>query len=189
MLRIHAYLSRKILHDEIMITITIFSIYCIRAKKQGKQYTKRILPPFVIPECNISFENVLKYMRRYSDGSINYDEAGYILGTYEQRTIKKHIERGWEIVNKTIIENLTIITQYLGFVSIPEKRPGKDLLVYLEEVIDEVHQGYIRMGKDILHKSKKNTYLHMVYWFEKSRNPIICTLNRVFVNLHFYDTS
>lgn len=172
-----------------MVTITIFSIYCIRAKKQGKQYTKRILPPFVIPECNISFTQVLIYMCTYPDGTINYDIAGHILGTYEQRTIKKHIKRGWEIVNKTIIESLTLITTCLGFASIPEKKPGKDLLVYLEEVTDEVHQGYIRMGKKNLHKSQKNLYLHMVYWFEKSRNPIICTLNRVFLNLHFYDTS
>lgn len=172
-----------------MVTITIFSIYCIRAKKQGKQYTKRILPPFVIPECNISFAHVLKYMSTYPDGTINYDEAGHILGTYEQRTIKKHMKRGLIIVNKTIIESLTLIATCLGFTSIPEKKPGKDLLAYLDEVIDEVHQGCIRMGKKILHKPQKNLYLHMVYWFEKSRNPIICTLNRVFLNLHFYDTS
>lgn len=128
-------------------------------------------------------------MRKYPDGSINYNEAGYILGTYEQRTIKKHIERGWKIVNKTIIENLTVITQWLGFTEVPEKKPGKDILVYLEKVMDEVHQGCIRMGKKILRKPEKDLYLHMVYWFEKSRNPIICTLNCVFLNLHFYDTS
>lgn len=172
-----------------MVVITIFSIYCIRAKKQGKQYTKRILPLFVIPECNISFENILKYISTYPNGTINYDEAGHILGTYEQRTINKHIKRGWKIVNKTIIESLTLITTCLGITSIPEKKPGKDLLVYLEEVIDEVHQGCIRMGKRILQKPQKNLYLHMVYWFEKSRNPIICTLNHVFLNLHFNDTS
>jgi hypothetical protein len=172
-----------------MVTITIFSIYCIRAKKQGKQYTKRILPPFVIPECNICFIHVLKYISTYPDGTINYDIAGHILGTYEPRTIRKHIKRGFEIVNKTIIESLAFIATCLGFTSIPEKKPGKDLLVYLSEITDEVHQGYIRMGKKILHKPEKDLYLHMVYWFEKSRNPIICTLNRVFLNLHFYDTS
>ena len=57
-------------------------------KKLGKQYTKRILSPFVIPECNISFANVVKYMSTYPDGTINYDKAGYILGTYEQQTTR-----------------------------------------------------------------------------------------------------
>jgi hypothetical protein len=189
-LRIHAYLPRKILtSDEIMITIFIFSIYCIRAKKQGKQYTKRILPPFVIPECNISFTNVLAYLSRYPDGTINYDDAAYILGTYDERIIKKHIKRGREIIKKTIIKSLTLITTFLGYTSIRKRKPGKDLFNYLEELTDEIHLGRIRMGIKALHKPEKKLYLHMVYWFKKSRNPIICTLNRVFINLHFYDTS
>ena len=59
--RIHAVLMRKIRNRDFEnVEIGVFSIVCGRAKEQGKQYTKRILPPFVIPECNITLENVLE---------------------------------------------------------------------------------------------------------------------------------
>ena len=33
--------------------LVIVSLICQEAKQQHKQYTKRMLPWFVIPECNI----------------------------------------------------------------------------------------------------------------------------------------
>ena len=189
-LRIHAYLPRLIRgNDEQNITITIFSIYCLRAKKQGRQYTIRILPPFVIPECNISFTNVLAYIIRYQNSTINYDEAAYILGTYDERTIKKHIQRAWEIIRKTIFKCLLFMSTLPGFMNLPAKKPQENLLDYVEKLTDEIHNGHIRMGMSPLLKPAKDIYIHTVYWFEKSRNPIRCTLSRVFPGLHFYDTS
>ena len=190
MLRIHVYLPRFILdRDEHYVEITIFAIYCVRAKKQGKQYTKRILPPFVIPECNISFTNVLTYIHTHPDGTVNYDDAAHILGTYDERTIKKHIKLGWKIIQKTIIQSLEFLAIRPSYTSIPEKKPGQNLLEYLETLTDEIHHGHIRMGKTFVSKSEKIIYLHMVYWYKKSRNHIVCTLDHVFINLHFYDTS
>ncbi len=70
-LRVHAKLVRKIrTGDEKNTVILIISIYCIIAEKRGLQYTKRILPPFVIPECNIILEYVLKYIALYPDDLI-----------------------------------------------------------------------------------------------------------------------
>jgi hypothetical protein len=153
------------------------------------QYTKRILPPFVIPECNISFARVLAYITKYPDGTINYDDAAHILGTYNKRTIKKHIQRAWKIIRETISILLPFISNFLGLMVIPVKKPEGNFLKYLEKLTNEIHNGYIRMGKSPLYKPGKKIYIHTVYWFEKSRNTIRCTLNRVFPSLLFYDTS
>jgi hypothetical protein len=153
------------------------------------QYTKRILPPFVIPECNISFARVLAYIIKYPDGTINYDDASHILGTYDKRTIKKHIQRAWKIIRKTISKLLSFMSNFPGIMILLAKKPQDNLLEYLEKLTNEIHDGHIRMGKSPLYKPSKMIYIHTVYWFEKSRNPIICTLNRVFPALHFYDTS
>ena len=153
------------------------------------QYTKRILPPFVIPECNISFTRVLAYITKYPDGTINYDDAAYILGTYDKRTIKKHIQRALKIIRKTISGLLPYMSNFPGLMIVSAKRPQENLLDYVEKLTNGIHNGHIRMGKPSLYKPGKKKYIHTVYWVEKSRTPIRCTLNHVFPALHFYDTS
>ena len=153
------------------------------------QYTKRILPPFVIPECNISFARVLAYITKYPDGTVNYDDAAHLLGTYDIRTINKHIQRAWKIIRKTISKLLPFILTFPGFMNLPAKKPKENLLDYLEKLVNEIHNGHIRMGLIPVFKSNKKIYIHTLYWFEKSRIPLRCTLNRVFPGLHYYDTS
>jgi hypothetical protein len=143
----------------------------------------------VIPECNISFARVLEYITKYLDEPINYDDAAHILGTYDKRTIKKHIQRAWKIIRKTISKLLPFMSNFPGLIILPVKKPQENLLEYLEKLTNEIHNGHIRMGKSPPYKPGKKIYIHTVYWFEKSRTPIRCTLDRVFPALHFYDTS
>jgi hypothetical protein len=143
----------------------------------------------VTPECNISFARVLIYIIKYPDGTINYDDAAYILGTYDKLTIKKHIQRAWKIIKKTISVLLPFMSNFPGLMIIPAKRPQENPFEYLEKLTNEIHNGHIRMGKSPLYKPDKKIYIHTIYWFEKSRTSIRCTLNRVFPALHFYDTS
>ena len=43
--------------------LVIVSLICEEAKRQHKQYTKRMLPWFVIPECNIRLDLVLNLLK------------------------------------------------------------------------------------------------------------------------------
>jgi len=105
-LRIHALLVRKIrTREEQNTEILIVSIYCLLARKQGKQYTKRILPPFVIFRCVIILENVLRYVSKHSESErIDYEEASYLLGSYDDRTIRKHIETAWRMIREAKLD-------------------------------------------------------------------------------------
>ena len=101
-MRIHALLARKIRTGEEENTeILVVSIYCERARNGGGQYTKRILPAFVIPRCNITLENVLCYVSQHTESEeIDYEEASYFLGSYDSRTIRRHIQGAWRIIGE-----------------------------------------------------------------------------------------
>ena len=75
------------------------SYYGCLPNRGKKKYTKRILPVFVIPGCNITLENVLLYLRRHAEGeTIDYEEASYLFGSYDNRTIRRHIETAWLMI-------------------------------------------------------------------------------------------
>ncbi len=59
-------------------------IFCNTAKKRGEQYTKRMLPAFVSPECNIMLSNVMEYVEQCPQERINYAKAQLILGAKDR---------------------------------------------------------------------------------------------------------
>ena len=62
--RIHARCERLVrCADGRNHELVIVSLICAEAKRQGKQYTKRMLPWFVIPECNIRLDLVVKLLQ------------------------------------------------------------------------------------------------------------------------------
>lgn len=107
-LRIHAVHVRKIRSaEEENSKILIVSIYCVRARRNGRQYTRRILPPFVIRGCLITLENVLRYVSSHGGQErIDYQEASYLLGTYDNRTIAKHINTARAMIRQASAEVL-----------------------------------------------------------------------------------
>lgn len=187
------YFMRKIrTGEEKNSEIKSFSIYCENAKKEGKQYTKRMLPFFVTPECNIMLIAVLKYIQLYPDGTINYDQASIILGTFDNRTIQKHIILGWMMIRMTISEQLTIIADFPGFSSIQLKKPDENLWEYLVKVTKEIREGNIRMGNIIPgSESECETHLHVhiLLIYHKARNALKAPLNHVLKRVPYYDTS
>ncbi len=95
-LRIHALLWRNVRSPEQgeNTEIVIVAIICGRAEEAGKQYTKRILPPFVIPYCQIGREGVMAYLHRFPEGRIVYRFGNELLGARDIRTIRRHIAMG-----------------------------------------------------------------------------------------------
>ncbi|MBE9571740.1 MAG: hypothetical protein IMF11_14015 [Proteobacteria bacterium] len=188
-LKIHAYVTRKVRsRAEENIEIIIIVIYCENAKKHGKQYTKRLLPHFVIPECNIDLENVLQYIVLHPDGSVDFDDASQMLGTQDIRTIDKHIARAMEIIKKTNLTASELLSRLPGFATLPAPE-GKLPIEYLEDQADELFDAAERMIGGRSDFIMPIQYVHIVYTFEKARNPLLVPSNRVFHALLFNDTS
>ncbi len=189
-LRVHAKLVRKIRTGEEKNTvILIISIYCIRAKKGGLQYTKRILPPFVIPECNIILEYVLIYIALYPDDLIDYEEAGFILGTYDDRTISRHIQLARKMIASTNLHLCEVFSSLSSYAHLPEEKTGEGEYAYLTLLVNEANQAAIRIKGSGADEIKSIAYVHIEYVFGKSRSPPKTSLDNVLRTFLFYDIS
>lgn len=188
-LRIHAILIRKIRTEvETNTDINIISIYCIGAKKKGWQYTKRILPSFVIPECNITLDKVLRCIKKYPAGRINYEEAGFILGTLDDRTIERHILMGRRMIEKSNVVLAEVLSSLSGYAHIPEMKVGESGYAYLQLLVAEADLTAIRMGATNNELTTEIIYVHGTYVWEKCRNSLKTVTDRVFHSLLFFDT-
>jgi hypothetical protein len=190
--RIHQFHERLIRSEvtETNIKIMIFSIYCPYAHAEGRQYTKRILPYFVIPECNICLVNVIRFYKhsRFS-GKPNYDLAAGILGTVDERTIKRHF-----FMLRSYLEIAT--AELVGFlVSIPNLVTLPDVKSHIYSDMD-LFMKYITLLNTALEKAGENVeckpvrILHRVYTRQKYR--LLCPylpMNLVLCSFFFNDTS
>ena len=109
--------------------LVIVSLICAEAKRQGKQYTKRMLPWFVIPECNIRLDLVVKlqHLVERDPGSgmrLAYEQADAVIGSASERTIARHL--GWvrRLVAASVLEASELLAELAPFAALPEVRAG-----------------------------------------------------------------
>jgi len=188
--RIHGYFIRKVRDTDTAenVEITIFAIYCAVAKERNDQYTKRILPPFVTPECNIMLCNVMLYLAHNPEDKINYAKAQIMLGAHDPRTIRTHVLRGREMVEATTLQLTEVLSQEVGFGRIPELKPAMGVSEQLQRTVDEVEAGVQRMRGRGREPRSPGTYVHVVYCFHRARNELKVPLDRVLGAVGFDDT-
>jgi hypothetical protein len=170
-LYIHYYVGRLIRDPttEKNVEIVICVIICYIAKEEGKQYTKRMLPPFVTPECNITLEHTFRMVDEMPEGRIDYRYAGTFLGTFCYRTIRRHYRM---IVVYTEVA-VSFLAEYLALIAPFIRAPGQppyerlfSLFLSLRQAVDQAY--YQRSGKPCDSPSAL-LYLHPVYVSSKSR--------------------
>ncbi len=197
-MRIHAYFGRIIINSDNgkNENIKILVILCEIAKQRGDQYTKRMLPAFVIPECNVMLSNVMKYIKQCPQERINYAKAEIILGIGDHRTIRKHILRGQQIMEETNRELRQVLSGLPSFARLPEQKPGAGRHERLVATVDEIESAITRMHGADRQQVSAIEYVHVVYIFHRARNPVKVSenlttkpLGHVLSNLAFNDTS
>jgi hypothetical protein len=196
--RIHAYFIRKIRSSNSGENekITILAIFCKAAKQRGDQYTKRILPAFVTPGCNVMLWSVMKYVARYRKERINYAKAAMILGARDPRTIRRHILGGREIIEKTTLELTRELSGLPGFARLPEQKPGVGRYESLAATVRQIDGAVSRMDGADSAEVPPICYVHVVYMFHRALNPVKTPadssktpLSHVLHSLAFDDTS
>ena len=189
--RIHTVLMRKIRNrDGENVDIQIFAILCQAAKERGSQYTKRILPRFLIPECNITLENVLEYVRSHPGQKINYEQASLVLGAIDNRTIVRHLRLCRLMVAEGCVQLCEILASVPSYAAVPEARMGTPAVDYLDVLVEEADEAGRRMGHSSAGAAVDSpTYLHALYVAEGSRSESAVPLDRAFGGVQFFDTS
>ena len=191
-LYIHDYVGRLVRNaatrenDEIVVCVII----CHVAKHSGKQYTKRMLPPFVTPECNIGLDNALEMYRAMPDG-IDYDRASELLGTICVKTIRRHylmILVFTEVAVSLLAKYLALTAPFLPLSAQP---PYEDLFMLFVSMMQAVCDSEVKRSGKHHDLPPPTLYLHPVYVIIKSRasQSLKKPLNLSFVIRFYFDTS
>ncbi len=171
----HYYIGRLIRDPatEKNVEIVICVIICYIAKDEGKQYTKRMLPPFVTPECNITLEHTFRMVAATPEGRIDYRFAGTFLGTICDRTIRRHYRM---IVGYTEIA-VSFLAEYLAliapFIRQPGRPPYEQLFTLFLSLTQAMYQGHFERTGRSYDPPPALLYLHPVYVSRKSRSTVM----------------
>jgi hypothetical protein len=190
-LRIHALLWRNVRSPQEGedLEITIVSIICAAAKKAGKPYSKRILPPFVIPYCRIGREGVLAYLKRFPEGRVVYAAGFVMLGARDKRTIRRHVAMGLTTIAAATLELARLLSGLPAYATLPESRLGASPGEYLLRLAEQMDRAVRRVHGGTASKIPPIVYAHLVNVFDRCPAPLATPLSCVLRAAVFHDTS
>ena len=193
-MRIHAWCKRLVrCADGSNHRILILSCICEEARRQGKQYTKRMLPWFVIPECNIRLDLVLNLHKRVArdpDAGMRlaYEHGGGVIGSFCERTIARHL--GWvrRLIAASVLEAGELVAELAPFAALPEVHAGGSGLAELHRYLMALALARRRaLGRGVV--LGVIGCLHLRYVVVRARNPVALPLSRVLRYWLWFDTS
>ena len=190
-LRIHMVLWRKVRSPEEgeNRAIMIVAIICAAAKEAGKQYTKRILPPFVIPYCQIGREGVLAYLGRFPDGRVEYAVGFQMLGARDIRTIRRHIAMGLATIGAANLELSSLLSGLPAHATLPEPQMNQSPGQCLQELCEQMDRAARRAGGGQGSESPPMVYAHLVSVVDRSAGSLAISMTCVLKAALFHDTS
>jgi hypothetical protein len=171
------------------VEVTIISIRCTTAEEAGKQYTKRVLPPFVIPYCQINRQGVMAYLTRFPDGRVEYASGMRMLGALDIRTIRHHVALGRATVAAAALELAGFLSSLPAHATLPDSLITGSPGAYLEELADQMHAAARRAGGCGRSRSPGMLYAHLVSVRGRSASPLETPLTSVLRAAVFHDTS
>jgi len=147
------------------------------------------LPFFIIPECNICLYHILCYLLKYPDiTKINYEKAIEMLGTENEKTIRKHIKECGESIKKAGVKVAEILA--LMSCELPPLPVGASHLDILKYYINEAAKEKVRQHGGVKKPIAEILVIHFVYIFCKFRKKIkAISLENILHRLLFHDTS
>jgi len=169
--------------------IVIVAIICGTAKEAGKQYSKRILPPFVIPYCQIGREGVMAYLGRFPDGRIVYRFGNELLGARDIRTIRRHIAMGLASIAAANLELARLLSALPAHATLPEPQLKESPGQSLQELSEQMDRAARRAGGSQGSETPPMVYAHLVSVVERSPGPLAISLTCVLKAALFHDTS
>ena len=196
-LRIHAWCERLVrCADGRNHRILILSCICEEARRQGKQYTKRMLPWFVIPECNIRLDlvlNLLMLVERHPKGpeagmKLAYERAAGVIGSVSEHTITRHLEWVAQLIAASTLAASELLAELASFAALPEVHAGGSGLA-------ELHRYLVALALARRRAQGRGGALgvigclHLRYVVVRARSPVTLPLNQILRYWFWFDTS
>ena len=136
---IHCYCKRLVRctdgsnHQHLIVVII-----CERAREAGAQYTKRMLPWFVIPECNIRLDLVLELRKKHPTAGSARDHGYAVIGSAtdaRERTIARHLLWVDDNIAAMLLEVNEWVAELAPFTALPRVRVGEGALAQLRRSV------------------------------------------------------
>ena len=149
---IHCYCERLVRctdgsnHQHLIVVII-----CERAREAGTQYTKRMLPWFVIPECNIRLDLVLELRKKHPTAGSARAHGYAVIGSACERTIARHLLWVDDTIAAMLLEVNEWVAELAPFTALPPVRVGEDALAQLRRLSGRAGEG--QTGRARYHRS------------------------------------
>ena len=161
----------------------IVSLICEEAKQQHKQYTKRILPWFVIPECNIRLDLVLDLLKLEQaprgGRALAYAQADAVIGSASERTAARHLQWARRLVADTLLEASELVVELAPFTPLPGVHVGAGSLAELRRYLAALTAASRRADGGGGAALEVIGCIHLRYVVVRARNPVAIPLNQV----------
>lgn len=169
---IHSYPTRSYRDPESLkdVWIKIPVRYCSQAKALGRQYTKRLLPDFLIPFARIRLDKVLE-AEREKDSGHTVEQCCRIIGCIDLRTVRMHMRRLEEAAKAAA---LTLAESQAAAVHLhePDYQPHPSTpLERLKELLDRQKEAHLRAGGGRSQPPPLRSLLQAVLW--KNREKVL----------------
>ena len=160
--------------EDVWITIPV--CFCATAKALGKQYTKRLLPDFLIPCARMRLDTVVEAGRRKERGS-TLEQCCRIIGCTDLRTARMHLARLTEAVQSVA---LSLAKRQAAAVYLHEHtydiRP-RTPLERLDELWRREEEARLRSGFENLNSGGLRPLLQAALW-KRERNVLMSYVSR-----------
>jgi hypothetical protein len=107
------------------VWIQVPVIKCAESRSQGNQYTRRILPDFLIPYSPVRLDRVLEAARTRREDGASLEKCSLVMGCLELRTVRKHLKRLHEIAASACLQLSEQLASTPQYARLPEPDPGQ----------------------------------------------------------------
>jgi hypothetical protein len=189
-LKVHSYVERKVRLPQSCTNtaILIIVIVCNAAKAHSRQYTKRMLPPFLVPFCVIGRDGVLSYLNRHPDATLHYRHALESLGALDRRTIRRHLEEARQLIGEALREAAALLAECVFWATLPPRPIAQTDLEYLKAMSAELSRAACRACGGAARSIPAMVLVHLRGVALRHRGTLAVSMTSVLRALVFHDT-
>ena len=149
--------------------IQIITIICKIAKQQGKPYTHRLLPDFLMPGCVIRLDKAFDAYK-LTRHSHDIELACQTMLCIDERTARKHMDCIETTIRQANIKLAETIAQSPEAGDLPDITPESTPLIVLTSLLDALFRVRLRSGTATPVPSILS-FIHQIRWHFFSNRP------------------
>ncbi|MDZ7794224.1 MAG: hypothetical protein U5P10_11225 [Spirochaetia bacterium] len=153
------------------VWIRVIVIKCAHARAAGKQYTKRLLPDFLIPYSPIRLDRVLEAERSRREEGARLEDCSYILGCLELRTVRKHLKRLHTAAASVALQLSEYLAHIPQYARLPEPQPGQCTVLRLNSLYHRTTEAAGAAGRPV---TSLRQSLQEQWWKLVGKPPTSC---------------